>query len=132
MLYDSSLNSVDVAFINDLSLNAGPGVPNGNEQFTNTWFDTSDNNGDGIDDTIKISWNADTTLPQEDVSVVMTVRNDIFKYGPYTVYNSLPNTGEVEYHVENIGTYEVNLYLVDSNSKFEDSASLEVPIEVTN
>jgi hypothetical protein len=131
MLYDSSLNPVDVAFITDLSLDAGTGGPGGDEGFTTTWFDTTDSNGDGSDDTIIISWNADTTLPQEDVSVLITVRDTVLKYGPYTIYNSLPNAGEVEFYVGDIGVYEVSLYLIDSNSEFEDSAFLEVPIEVS-
>jgi hypothetical protein len=131
MLYNSSLNPMDVAFITDLSLNAGTGGPGGNEEFTNTWFNTSDSDEDGVADTIKISWNMDTTLPQENVSVLLTVRDRILKYGPDTIYNSLPNAGEMEFYVGDTGVYEISLYLVDSNSELEDTTSLEVPIGVS-
>jgi len=131
MRYNSSLNPVDVAFITDLSLNAGAGGPGGDEEFTNTWFNTSDSDEDGVADTIKISWNVDTTLLQENVSVLITVRDTILKYGPDTIYNSLPNAGEMEFYVGDTGVYEISLYLVDSNSELEDTASLEVPIGVS-
>ena len=131
MLYNSSLNPMDIAFITDLSLNAGTGGPGGDEEFTNTWFNTSDSDEDGVADTIKISWNVDTTLPQENVSVLITVRGTILKYGPDTIYNSLPNAGEMEFYVGDTGVYEISLYLVDSNSELEDTASLEVPIGVS-
>ena len=118
MLYDTSMNPVNVAFITDISLNAGDGGPGGDEKFTSVWFNTIDSNGDTIADAIKVSWNVNTTLPEEEVSVVVEVRNKVQKYGPYTIYEVLPNKGELEFSAEDIGVYEISLYLVDSNSEF--------------
>jgi len=128
MLYDSSMNPVNVAFITDLPLNAGTGGPGGDEEFTNSWFNTSDSDGDGIADTIKVSWNANTTLMEEDISILALVRDKVFKYGPYTIYTSQLNKGEIEFYAGEIGTYEISLYLIDSNSELEDFDFLEVPL----
>ena len=128
MLYDSSMNPVNVAFITDLPLNAGTGGPGGDEEFTNSWFNTSDSDGDGIADTIKVSWNANTTLMEEDISILALVRDKVCKYGPYTIYTSQLNKGEIEFYAGEIGTYEISLYLIDSNSELEDFDFLEVPL----
>lgn len=76
-----------------------------------------DSDNDGLDDSVTMSWDTYTTLPEEDVFVVVEVYDssnhvvNTYVRGPYTIYADSQQTSSVTFHAEAADLYTAELSL---------------------
>jgi len=131
-LYSLPANLSDLSRLTDISLHQGPGPQDGDEAFTSTGLTIGSTVEAGK--VITVTWSASTTLSSEEVSVlaslgtnpefgtVLEVKDD----GPYTIYNSSPNSQAITLTLPGSGVYYVDLCLIDSSFKIEDCTELKL------
>jgi hypothetical protein len=89
-----------------------------------------DSNGDGTDDQITLTWDAETSLPQEDVLIHARLYDseealiDERIYGPYTIQGEAADPRSLDFYLTTAGTYHLSVDLYSEARRFAAAARL--------